>query len=440
MLKRIFLISFLSFFITFGMQQSAIAENPDFPKAADWEFGWDNITTLKQAKPKEYYWNNNPKYDNQKVINSYGYKAKSVDEIKDLLIEPLYEIMKNPEVWGDYRINETAFIEKSGQCYDTYMEATEKYKGEAYLDEDRWLRNYTAGIPFPEIDAENDPQAAVKIVWNWVRRNRVDDELVKDTTIDLVDRAQRHKYVVSERLVMRFLGRLFIDPKPTYPDNPKNLEYLYTSINKQPYNVAGTIALMNRYDLPGKNDDMWVYVPSLRRVRRMSTSERQDKMSGGKDFIWDLTECFDGSVAAYDFELLETKMALQPICCSSVPSNVRDGYLNMVDDYWQRRKTYVIRAIPKKAVNISSIIFYVDAETFRANVGYCTDTKGRPWLYQQYGTAMTDRGEYLLIHATAIDLITRHSSKNWNPWIKYNVGLTPNDFSFEELKRKYMVR
>ncbi|MGH7818608.1 MAG: DUF1329 domain-containing protein, partial [Candidatus Binatia bacterium] len=47
-----------------------------------------------------------------------------------------------------------------------YKEATEKYAAQVKLSPDgRDIMNYMAGSPFPTID-ENDPQAAVKWMWN----------------------------------------------------------------------------------------------------------------------------------------------------------------------------------------------------------------------------------------------------------------------------------
>ena len=48
-----------------------------------------------------------------------------------------------------------------------YVDATEKFKGQAKIGPDGSLENYTAGQPFPvaNIDCKNDPQAGVKIMY-----------------------------------------------------------------------------------------------------------------------------------------------------------------------------------------------------------------------------------------------------------------------------------
>lgn len=53
--------------------------------------------------------------------------------------------------------------------------ATERYSAQVTLSENgREIKNYVAGLPFPEID-EKDPQVATKLVYNAVRRIVVDD-------------------------------------------------------------------------------------------------------------------------------------------------------------------------------------------------------------------------------------------------------------------------
>ena len=47
-----------------------------------------------------------------------------------------------------------------------YQQATEKYSGQVSLDENDSLKNYVAGVPFPNIDPA-DPKAPIKIAYNW---------------------------------------------------------------------------------------------------------------------------------------------------------------------------------------------------------------------------------------------------------------------------------
>ncbi|HEV2171555.1 MAG TPA: DUF1329 domain-containing protein, partial [Candidatus Binatus sp.] len=47
-----------------------------------------------------------------------------------------------------------------------FQHATEKYAAQVTLDDNDYLKNYVAGMPFPLVSA-SDPKAAVKIAYNW---------------------------------------------------------------------------------------------------------------------------------------------------------------------------------------------------------------------------------------------------------------------------------
>src|SRR5947207_951916 len=58
-----------------------------------------------------------------------------------------------------------------------YREATEKYGGQTKLAPDgRTLIGHVAGLPFPNIDP-NDPQIALKIMWNYEYKPYITDDL-----------------------------------------------------------------------------------------------------------------------------------------------------------------------------------------------------------------------------------------------------------------------
>jgi hypothetical protein len=71
-----------------------------------------------------------------------------------------------------------------------------------------------------------------------------------------------------------------------------------------PFDARGIMLMSYRYkasDKPTaqtKNDDTWVYVPTLRRVRRISSAQRTDAVSG-TDFTFDDLFSFAGIVPQY---------------------------------------------------------------------------------------------------------------------------------------------
>ena len=57
-----------------------------------------------------------------------------------------------------------------------YKNATEKYSAQVSLGSDGELHNYVAGLPFPLIET-NDPQAALKVMWNFAFRPQYTDDV-----------------------------------------------------------------------------------------------------------------------------------------------------------------------------------------------------------------------------------------------------------------------
>ena len=233
--------------------------------------------------------------ENQEIINSWGYKARPIEEIEDLLPEAIYNMYCHPEQWGTIRINETPWeaVKPRGSMWEKFLAQSEKNKKNVYLDERGWMRNYRWGIPFPDLD-EKDPQIGLKLVWNYYKRYQDNDRVLRmDVAVKDRGGGERHNMMLNQRLQMS--GRTRGDKNTEdglYLPNPKNIEFVYAAPYVAPYNMRGTIALYYRYNDPDRDDDMWVYIPSIRRIRRLSTNQHQDRCPGGFDWTWDNTEGF----------------------------------------------------------------------------------------------------------------------------------------------------
>ena len=103
-----------------------------------------------------------------------------------------------------------------------------------------------------------------------------------------------------------------------------------------------------------KNDDTWVYVPTLRRVRRICSAQRTDAVSG-TDFTFDDLRSFAGIVPQYEWKCLgemdiiapmNTKVAAYPY---TKDHNFGPYGLSYADDRWELRHAVKIRFIPNNA-------------------------------------------------------------------------------------------
>ena len=198
-----------------------------------------------------------------------------------------------------------------------YKEATEKYSPQVKLSADGLtVSNYVAGQPFPNLDPK-DPQFALKIMWNYEYgfANGLDDTDLRNFDADTGTIPTAGPMTVERHFLLDHLRRLFwtarlyVDPKPEKP-NPNGYRVqqgLYPIL--EPFDLKGVGALGNRYIDSAKQDDSWLYLPSLRRVRRLSTAQRSDALFG-QDTDVDSYNGYAGQVAWMDWKYLGEKEVL----------------------------------------------------------------------------------------------------------------------------------
>ncbi len=274
--------------------------------------------------------------------------------------------------------------------------ATERFRGQPTIGPDNSLDNYTAGLPFPpeEIDCKGDPQAGIKWIWNfdyqwdgdgarssffysyWDRGEQL--PLYYEGTAKTVKLANR---VESEYLDSN-AGDIFRGEKR------KNAFGVQVDA---PFDARGIMLISYRYksaDRPrndAKNDDTWVYVPTLRRVRRISTAQRTDAVSG-TDFTFDDLRSFAGIPPQYEWQCLgETKM-IAPFNTQvkAYPYEKDHNFgpygLSFADDAWELRDVVVLRMIPKNADHpYHHKDIYIDKQTLTALYSFAYDQKEELW-------------------------------------------------------------
>ncbi len=278
---------------------------------------------------------------------------------------------------------------------DVYVKATEKYKGQPRIGPDDSLENHIAGQPFPmeEIDCKGDPKAGAKIMHNFSKQWRGFGANTK-FYYSYWDR--------GEELPLYYEGHaegvnLAARPEPSYEANKGDVFRGEKRLNASgptvdaPFDARGIMLLSYRYkssDGPradAKNDDTWVYVPTLRRVRRISTAQRTDSISG-TDFTFDDLFSFNGIVPQYDWVCIGEQKILGPM------NSAKKGYpydkdhnfgpygLSFADDTWELRDAVVVRMIPKNDDHpYHHKDIYIDKETMTAMYSFAYDRKEELW-------------------------------------------------------------
>jgi hypothetical protein len=195
-----------------------------------------------------------------------------------------------------------------------YQEATEKYSGQVKLSADgREIYNYVAGLPFPTIDP-NDPLAGAKIMWNHEQKPTYIDNVGTEWITELVNNKGELERTYGSQYGRRMMwtGRLYTEPKPVIPHNPALRYTEQFGPLFIPNDLKGASALTFRYLGSDTPDDSYMYLPELRRVRRISVANRSDAF-WGSDIDLDSVWGFASKVSYWTFRLLAEKEILAPV-------------------------------------------------------------------------------------------------------------------------------
>jgi len=304
---------------------------------------------------------------------------QNVDKVKDLVSPGMEWCIKRG--WP-ITIGETKRIEWP----KAYKEATEKYASQAKLTPDGLdVKNYVAGMPFPQIDPK-DPQVAYKIMWNYsyqfLTTDDVDLRNFDADTGSIADHGpmsvERH-FLLDHFRRLFWTGRLYVEPKPEKP-NPNGYraqQGLYPIL--EPFDLKGVGALGNRYVDSGKQDDSWLYLPSLRRVRRLSTAQRSDALFG-QDTDVDSYYGYAGHIAWMDWKYLGEKDVIGAFHAKNYPVKWHEKVDWAFDDVWEKRKVYVLEGVSKlPQYAYSKRVLYIDKEGWVMPFTDIYDRSGELW-------------------------------------------------------------
>jgi hypothetical protein len=233
--------------------------------------------------------------------------------------------------------------------------------------------------------------------------NRVDN---RDDGDDLIQKI--HQKLIDKRGNMR--EREMVSFRKDYGKDSKSISYFLS-----PANIRDTALLTYDYDGVEKDDDQWLYLPALKKVRRISSSDRGDYFMG-TDFT---------------FEDIKQTPELEDYNWTLTGSETVDGH-----DCW------VVEGEPR-------------TDALKKNLGY-SKTRGliRKDINMTIRTDYWDRKGQVLKHFritelkqiagiwTATNMVmenvqTKHHTEMIFTDHRYNTGLSDRTFSERMLKRGY---
>ena len=283
--------------------------------------------------------------------------------------------------------------------HETYQQATAQYLGQATLGADGSLQNYMAGQPFSleQIEAASANEAGLMIGWNQIHRWQYlgysskelqmsyVESLADGASGNLIDGYRGGGHIdrfIGTSYYRVYLSHLASLPESAYRVDTDDSERLYWKDFMdflEPFDVKGTKFVIERGVDPHEDDQVNSYLPTERRVRRLSAKERADGFMGS-NYSLDDFEGFSGRVLDFDWTYRGRKVVLHV-------SNARESvaYLHgpdsrVPDDRWQIRPCLVVEHRPKwNGHPVASKIMFIDEETYNVNLALIFDHEDTLW-------------------------------------------------------------
>jgi hypothetical protein len=182
-----------------------------------------------------------------------------------------------------------------------------------------------------------------------------------------------------------------------------------------PRDIAGLKVLTLFYQDPTKTDSSLMYLPSMRRVRKMSATDTQDPIAG-QDLIYDdqggFSQKLSPTTYPYKYEVIEEREYLVPAPSIDGAEYISSKGLEYRNVRMERRPIWVVKLTQLDPNYVyGKRIAYVDKETLLFYQIENYDQKGRlyrvMWLNWDFDT---EAGAFLYGgYAFAKDVVDMHS-------------------------------
>lgn len=235
--------------------------------------------------------------------------ASNWEKVKDILPPSVVDYVKK----GDLPITIGEF--KFEMAEDAAWKAeSEKNEGKYALDADKAMiekatgkiPTYIYGLPFPHIDWKNDPDAGIKLMYNYdLQKARVGNWNCV-FPVEWIGRKGFERDLEAVYKVYYYWGR----PDGEQP-NPNEYQEMNIIGITAPYDIAGMTTLTRRYR-DARSDDYYAYLPSIRRVKKLSGANRSDPFAGS-DFVNDDSNGWMGKNSSMEWKVIDKKIILVPM-------------------------------------------------------------------------------------------------------------------------------
>lgn len=284
-----------------------------------------------------------------------------------------------------------------------FLDVTRKLAGEASIDSKGAIQNYTAGTPFDRGEfVPGSTEDGFRAMWNynyrwqhfglalahndWVWVDRGGDHsshpLMSGDSAQYYGGGGSFNRVLSMRYQRVNCMNLTMLEESNYRMSDRwcdDIEWRELSDFWSPFDIAGTAFIVFRYTDPYKADDSWAYIPSLRRVRRISVEVKSDSLLGTEDTLEDFYG-FAGRIMEWNWEYVGRKQILA-IARSryAYPHFGGPNGISAIDD-WALREVDVVKGTPKwDGHPYSAKILMFDAQNNIPYYSEAYDRAGKLW-------------------------------------------------------------
>ena len=322
-----------------------------------------------------------------------------------------------------------------------YTAATVRYSSEAKLGSNGELLYYVAGLPFPDVHL-TDPQVGLKMGWNFYWRWIGDDYKTGGGTGEgkiiryaiEKDGSERRADVLHHTIKTR--GRVTLDSKPVL-DGYEHIDWMQLRADEYPRDTAGTTTLEMRYADPKREDDLYIYVPSIRRVRRAPPIQRCATIAPS-EFNFDDINSFGGKVTDFNYRFLGRSKMLGNLAQEQIPFQRKSGDYLPSKENWEIVEAYGLEITPKDPnYCYPRKVIYFDTQNFEAFWTMIWDAKGNYWKEQfalRSPVKLPDGQMALSVGTVVIINVQNGRSTLVDAVRSYNQGYQPSLFTLATLQ------
>lgn len=323
---------------------------------------------------------------------------------------------------------------------DEFYEATEKNRKTASLDDKNILQGFNGGVAFPS------PKNGTEAIWN-VKRPYVGDDAVATECRRVVSPSGKIKKSMRTTKVLTYDERRV----KSKIKNTGDISYKLLSYYSYPSDEAGTTYLTFGYLDDDRLEDAWIYLPTLRRVRRAPSLTGGGQMEG-ESTMDDLGFEFRGPVNDWNWKLLGKKEMYIPVNNydlwkpdASDEEECLPGDINPEGARYELRRVWVVEGTAREGLDhpYSKRVGYYDEDTWQPAVADRYDKRGNIWrfleIYTIYDYCQNMRLApaiiYLNLESGRYELQGGCRGKGAKLGI-YDTGMKESDFTVQALRKQ----